>query len=150
MLRTKLISCAVAIAAAVSAVAPASALPLTVPTVAADAAGDVTNIQYQSSNRSADVDRRGYWVDGNNGYYNGHRGYRYARPGWRSHNGWWFPPAAFALGVIVGQGVQPGYRQLPNRHYRWCENTYNSYRRSDNTFRHNYGGRRTCRSPYWG
>ena len=141
MLRTKLISCAVALAAAVSSVAPASALPLTVPSAAVEASGDVTNVQYG---------RRGYWVQGGYGYYNGHRGYRYARPGWRSHNGWWFPPAAFALGVIIGQGVQPGYRQLPNRHYRWCASTYNSYRRSDNTYRHNYGGRRTCRSPYWG
>ena len=39
------------------------------------------------------------------GYYNGYRGYRDYRPGYRRHNGFWFPAAAFITGAIVGGAI---------------------------------------------
>ncbi|MCC0032541.1 MAG: BA14K family protein [Brucellaceae bacterium] len=142
MAMKSLISCAVAIAAAFSAVSPAASLPLSAPAVSAPAeTGDVVNVQYG---------RRGFYLNGGYGWYNGHRGYRYQRPGWRYHNGWWFPPAAFALGVIIGnQLTHPGYNAPPRRHYNWCYANHPNYRQSDNTY-WQYGKRRICRSPYWG
>jgi hypothetical protein len=34
--------------------------------------------------------------------YNGHRGYKTKHAGYRYYNGYWFPPAAFVIGGIVG------------------------------------------------
>jgi hypothetical protein len=81
---------------------------------------------------------------GNRGfhYWRGHRGYRYHRPGYRFYGGWWYPPAAFSVGVVIG-GHAHG-----SRHVRWCYNHYRSYRASDNTFQPNSGPRRACVSPY--
>lgn len=79
-------------------------------------------------------------------YLRGHRGYRHARPGYRLHNGWWFPPAAFALGAVVGGAVAAD--RLSNAHVRWCHERYRSYRASDNTFQPYNGPRRQCWSPY--
>jgi hypothetical protein len=85
-------------------------------------------------------------------YYRGHRGYRHHRPGYRQYNGWWFPPAAFIAGAIIGGGLanQPPveYRPRGNAHVDWCYNRYRSYRASDNTFQPYNGPRRQCRSPY--
>ena len=84
-----------------------------------------------------------------NPYYNGHRGFRHHRHGYRRYNGYWFPPAAFALGAIIGS--QPRYyhvRPAGNAHVRWCYNHYRSYRAWDNTFQPYHGPRRACRSPY--
>jgi hypothetical protein len=103
--------------------------------------------------------RRGYYRSGGRHYYNGHRGYRQSRQGWRQHNGWWFPPAAFAAGVIVGGSIaqpapvyrpRPVYRQpaMSNAHIRWCYDRYRSYRASDNTFQPYNGPRQICYSPY--
>lgn len=80
---------------------------------------------------------------GNRGFHTwrGHRGYRYYRPGYRRYNGWWYPAAAFSLGVIVG-GHHNG-----NSHVRWCYNHYKTYRASDNTFQPNSGPRKACVSP---
>ena len=100
--------------------------------------------------------RHGFYHDNNYGYYNGHRGYRHHRNGYRRYNGYWFPPAAFALGAIVGgavinnnnnYGARPGYTNP--QHVRYCENRYRSYRRSDNTFQPYNGPRQECRSPYY-
>lgn len=98
--------------------------------------------------------RRGFYRHNNRGYYNGHRGYRNHRPGYRRYNGYWFPPAAFALGAIVGgaiinnnSNVRPGY--MSPQHIRYCEDRYRSYRRSDNTFQPYHGPRQECRSPYY-
>lgn len=97
--------------------------------------------------------RRGFYRKNNRGYYNGHRGYRHHRPGYRRYNGYWFPPAAFALGAIIGGAlsnqhvVRPGY--LSPRHIRYCHNRYRSYRQYDNTFQPYHGPRRLCRSPYF-
>lgn len=99
--------------------------------------------------------RRGFYRDGRGGgYYNGHRGYRERRRGYREYNGYWFPPAAFALGVIIGQGanrVEPGVRPgyTSPAHLNWCSNRYRSYRAYDNSWQPNYGPRRECRSPYF-
>ncbi len=106
------------------------------------------------------------------GYLHGHRGYREWRQGYRRHDdGWWYPPAAFALGAIIGGAMaapryygpryyEPGYyepRYYQRRvyraprgsaHVRWCQNRYRSYRAWDNTFQPYHGPRRQCWSPY--
>jgi len=82
-------------------------------------------------------------------YWHGHRGYRDHRPGYRQHDGWWFPPAAFALGAIVGGAMsQQAVRPSGNAHVEWCYSRYRSYRASDNTFQPYNGPRRQCISPY--
>jgi len=103
-------------------------------------------------------DRRGWregrrWQnDDRRGWYRGHRGYRERRPGYRYHDGWWFPPAAFALGAIVGGSIanQPIRRvyDYSQDHIQWCYNRYRSYRASDNTFQPYNGPRQQCYSPY--
>ena len=69
----------------VSAVAPATAMPLPSPTV--DRTTDVQDARV--------VVKYGYW--------RGHRGYRQRRAGYRLYNGFWYPPAAFVI-------VTPGKR----------------------------------------
>ena len=93
------------------------------------------------------------WRGNRYGYYNGHRGYRERRRGYRYHDGWWFPPAAFALGAIVGGAIanQPAPRRVmrvDSAHAEWCYNRYRSYRASDNTYQPYNGPRRQCYSPY--
>jgi hypothetical protein len=103
-----------------------------------------------------------FYRRGNYYYYNGHRGYRHSRPGWREHNGWWFPPAAFIAGALIGGAIasqpapvyrepEPVYRQpsYGDAHVRWCYERYRSYRSYDNTFQPNYGPRQQCVSPYY-
>lgn len=48
------------------------------------------------------VVRKRFVLRGGHGYYNGHRGYREYHRGYRQYNGWWFPPAAFVAGAILG------------------------------------------------
>ena len=92
---------------------------------------------------------RGY----RHGWYGGHRGYRYARPGYRHHNGYWFPLAAFATGAIIGGAIatQPAPRAggINPRHYQWCANRYRSYDSYSNTFQPYNGPRQRCYSPYY-
>lgn len=89
---------------------------------------------------------------GDDYYYRGHRGYRNYRPGYRQYNGWWFPPAAFIAGAIIGGAIanEPPiqYRPRGDAHVSWCYNRYRSYRASDNTFQPYNGPRRQCVSPY--
>ncbi|MHB2266236.1 BA14K family protein [Aliihoeflea sp. PC F10.4] len=101
--------------------------------------------------------RRGFYRDRGYSYYNGHRGYRDRRAGYRQHNGYWFPAAAFIAGAIVGGAVsQPAPPQrvivrpgrLSQAHVDWCYGQYRSYRASDNTFQPYNGPRRACSSPY--
>ncbi|MBT9368848.1 BA14K family protein [Rhizobium sp. CSW-27] len=92
------------------------------------------------------------------GYMNGYRGYRDHRPGYRYHDGFWFPLAAFAAGAITGGAIQQARPITPDRvrpgrysprHYAWCEQRYKTYRASDNTYVANSRGeRRVCNSPY--
>lgn len=93
------------------------------------------------------VERRG------DAYWRGHRGYRDYRPGYRRHGDFWFPPAAFIAGAIIGgalsnQPAPPPAGYYSNAHVEWCYARYRSYRASDNTFQPYNGPRRQCRSPY--
>lgn len=86
-------------------------------------------------------------------YYRGHRGYRDYRPGYRRHNGFWFPAAAFITGAIVGGAIANSndgtrVRSYGSAHVDWCYDRYRSYRASDNTFQPYNGPRRQCFSPY--
>ncbi|WP_309084973.1 BA14K family protein [Chelativorans sp.] len=82
-------------------------------------------------------------------HWRGHRGFRDRRPGYRYHDGWWFPPAAFALGAIIGGTMsQQAVRPSGNAHVQWCYDRWRSYRASDNTYQPNNGPRRQCVSPY--
>lgn len=119
-----------------------------------------TDVQYRRDHRGHWNNRR-HWSDRRHyrrppirdGYYNGHRGYRDRRAGYRYHNGFWFPLAAFAAGSIIGGAVAQPQRVSPGRyspsHYSWCQNRYKTYRASDNTFVANSRGERlSCNSPY--
>lgn len=123
------------------------------------------NRDYRRDLRQADRDyrrdvrrtNRGFYRDRGYTYYNGHRGYRDRRAGYRQHNGYWFPAAAFIAGAIVGGAVsQPAPPQrvivrpgrLSQAHVDWCYGQYRSYRASDNTFQPYNGPRRACSSPY--
>jgi len=97
--------------------------------------------------------RRGFHRRGDWYYYNGYRGFRDRRPGYRYHSGYWFPPAAFALGAITGSIIAGEAQRRPsvsytNAHEEWCYDRYRSYRSSDNTFQPYNGPRRQCVSPY--
>jgi len=132
--------------------APAMAQPLQ---VTSDA--QFITVQNRDWRRDRDRDgRRGFERRGGYGYYNGHRGYRERRPGWRQHNGYWFPPAAFIAGAIIGGAISnqnnnnsnSGPVRITREHLRWCESQYRSYRASDNTFQPYNGPRQQCVSPY--
>ena len=90
------------------------------------------------------------WNKGNNnsGWYKGHRGYRYKRPGYRYHDGFWFPAGAFVAGAIIGGAIANQNVNGGNAHVEWCYDRYRSYRASDNTFQPNNGPRQQCRGPY--
>ncbi|WP_404809895.1 BA14K family protein [Microvirga lenta] len=100
-------------------------------------------------------EHRGRW-----GYYNGHRGFREYRRGYRHYNGWWFPPAAFVAGAIIGGAIanQPAVAappiyapvRLSAAHVAWCEQRWKSYRVSDNSYQPYNGPRQACVSPYGG
>ncbi|WP_173933529.1 BA14K family protein [Chelativorans sp. Marseille-P2723] len=160
---------ALALALGVGSAMPAMAGPLVVPSAPAEApriASDIIPVQsrrFEDRNwdrrdrfvrRDRDRDRRDRFERrGNIVYWRGHRGYRHRRPGYRYYDGWWFPPAAFALGAIIGGALNqqvpvapPG--TLSNAHIRWCYDRYRSYRASDNTFQPYNGPRRPCVSPY--
>ncbi|MGN8152377.1 BA14K family protein [Agrobacterium sp. 22094] len=82
------------------------------------------------------------------GFYNGHRGYRDRRPGYRYHNGYWFPLAAFAAGAIIGGATNQARPSYGSNHQQWCANRWRSYRAYDNSYQPNNGPRRQCVSPY--
>jgi hypothetical protein len=93
-------------------------------------------------------ERRGSYA-----YYNGHRGYRYHRHGYRRHNGYWFPLAAFATGALIAGSIAAApppavVYASPNPHIDWCRAHYRSYNPHDNTFQPYHGPRQYCRSPY--
>lgn len=130
-------------------VAPASAVPVSA-LLAPQVSNDVVEVQHRRDRRHSNrFERRGGHT-----YYRGHRGSRHARPGYRRHGDYWFPPAAFALGAIVGGAIasQPAPRErvrdYGSAHVDWCYGQYRSYRASDNTFQPYNGPRRQCRSPY--
>jgi len=112
--------------------------------------------QFREDRRSARPDRRDRFERrGNDAYYNGHRGYRDRRDGYREHNGFWFPAAAFLAGALLGGAVISNQNQAvaapppgANPHVDWCASKYRSYNPYDNTFQPYNGPRRACRSPY--
>ena len=112
---------------------------------------NVVQVQYRRDERRIYRDRgfRGRDRDyrrpmARQGYYNGHRGYRDRRPGYRQHNGMWFPLAAFATGAIIGGAMSQGRPAYGSSHQQYCASRYRSYRASDNTFQPNNGPRRQC------
>jgi hypothetical protein len=156
---------ALALTFAAGTAVPTSAAPVFVPTAPA-VSSDVVKVQDRYERRWDRRDRserrdRGEWRDrddrrgrferrGNFAYYNNHRGYRYHRPGYRQHNGYWFPPAAFIMGAIISGALsnqQPVVR-MSAQHVRWCQNRWRSYRVSDNSYQPFNGPRRACVSPY--
>ena len=162
-------------------VLPAQALelpriPAKVVSEAATDAGNLVEVQHNAHRRRPPPPphrgygnprrgpERGYYGHGYNqrrGYYRGYRGYHNHRPGYRYHDGYWYPLAAFAAGAIIGGAIasqppvttyQPGYSgsryAYSGSHYAWCENRYRSYRVYDNTYQPYNGPRRQCISPY--
>ena len=139
ILQSRVAAIAVALASTFAGLVPAQAFPvLSAPHVAA--ANPVTDVQYRRDWRDGRDDRRGW--------YNGHRGYRDRRPGYRYHNGMWFPLAAFATGAIISGAIASQRAPVGGSHVAWCENRYQSYRASDDTYVPRAGVRARCVSPY--
>ncbi|MCZ3374312.1 BA14K family protein [Rhizobium sp. AG207R] len=87
--------------------------------------------------------------------WNGYHGVRTHRPGYRFHDGYWFPLAAFTVGAIAGAAIAndddappPAPEEMSQRHYSWCANRYRSYDPDTDTYLTNGAGRRHCISPY--
>lgn len=150
-------------------VAPVNAMPLASPAQTTGGSGDIQLVRDHSGRfegrriwrerrgeRGWRSDRgwrrdRGWRADRGErrGWYRGHRGYRYARPGYRNHNGYWFPLAAFGAGAIVGGAIANDRGYVGGgSHVNWCANRYRSYRAYDNTYQPYGGPRRQCMSPY--
>ena len=94
---------------------------------------------------------RGFRSMGGVYYYNGYRGIVVARPSYRFYRGYWFPPGAFATGVIIGLSLATPIERpagLTAAHIRWCLQRYRTYRVYDNTYQPYSGPRRECWSPY--
>ncbi|MFC6490711.1 BA14K family protein [Nitratireductor sp. GCM10026969] len=149
---SKSLCAAIAMTFALGTATPTVAAPIFVPK-APEASSEVTKVQdrrprWRRDNRREH--RRDLFERRRDGvYWRGHRGFRERRPGYRQRGDWWFPPAAFALGAIIGGAMQqPQYRGLSEAHVRWCYDRYRSYRASDNTFQPYNGPRRPCNSPY--
>jgi hypothetical protein len=127
---------------AVSAVMPATAMPIAQPLGGhtAPQVSEAEQIQYRRH-------RPGYW--------NGHYGYRGYHRGYRRHNdGYWYPLAAFGAGAIIGGAIasqprRPAYAGINPQHYDWCASRYRTYRASDNTYAPRVGVRAVCTSPYY-
>lgn len=149
MFKIKAASVATAVVVILTSFAPAQAFQMPTQIQVQKSADAATPVQYRDRDRRywRERDRRDYRRPPvRSGYYNGHRGYRDRRPGYRQHNGYWYPLAAFAAGAIIGGAVQaqPSYG---NSHAAWCANRWRSYRAYDNTYQPNNGPRRQCVSP---
>ena len=146
---------ALALSFAVGTAVPAAAAPVFVPK-APTVSSDVTNVQYRRDRDYRRGDRRDRGRDrferrGNSTYWRGHRGYRDRRPGYRQYNGFWFPPAAFIAGAIIGGAMNqaPAARTRGgSAHVQWCHDRWRSYRAYDNSYQPYNGPRRQCVSPY--
>ena len=159
---------ALAATMAITGVTPLNAAPIVAPGPAgAETRPDVLKVQTRAQIEEMQQmqnwrygerryrERRHHWDGGPRyrdvrpryGWYNGHRGYREKRRGYRYYNGYWFPEAAFMLGIII-QGMN---RSNPDweDHVDWCYDRYgNRYRERDNTYISRSGYRRECISPY--
>jgi hypothetical protein len=129
-------------------VTPGFAAPVQMPkpAVAINGGSNVIDAQYRHRRGAQQLPRQ--WYRGKN--RNQARGfYRHNN---RGYYGYWFPPAAFALGAIIGSQQRGGYARpgySNPQHVRWCDDKYRSYRVRDNTFQPYHGPRRQCRSPYY-
>ncbi len=132
---------------ALTSVSPASAL-VPVANQQVPALTETAPIQVRDHvNRNVRYNNEIYIRNGKT-YWNGYRGYREYRPGHRRHSGFWYPGAAFSLGIILAPAVRNNvYRG--NTHVNWCANRYQSYRAYDNTWQPYNGPRRICVSPYY-
>jgi len=145
ILASALLSASVSLGAvATTAAAPLPAQP------AAETGNLLVQVDHRRHNRGQYRDhRRGFYQHDGRHYYNGSMGYRHKRPGYRYHNGFWFPAAAFALGLMIAPEFQQGRTIHLNRaHYRWCDDRYRSYRQRDNSWQPYNGPRKQCISPY--
>lgn len=137
-IKAKAIGLFAASAFLLGSLAPVAAAPFVVaPASIAQAGSSVIDVQYRRDQPPM---------------YRGHRGSRDRRPGYRQHNGFWFPMAAFAAGAVIGgaardNGYRADRRGGMSNHVAWCEQRYRSYRASDNTYNPGHGGRRQCVSP---
>ena len=156
--RKRIATVAVAFTVTLTGLVPAQAFQMPAPVAAqTSTAAPVTDVQYRPWERRAERrwdrrndrrwDRRERRME-RNGYYNGHRGYRERRSGYRYHNGFWFPLAAFGAGAIIGGAINRPTVSSSSAHVRWCEQRYRSYRASDNTYVPRAGVRAVCNSPY--
>lgn len=141
--------CAAAMAVSLPFVAPATAMPQISPSVGDSRAAPLL---VQERAFESPTGERIYRRGGHH-YWRGHRGYREPRPGYRRQGDFWFPPAAFIAGAIIGGAMsaqEPPVRYRPrgNAHIDWCYDRYRSYRASDNSYQPYNGPRRQCRSPY--
>lgn len=145
-MKLKIMSLLAAGAIALTAATPASAIAPT-PRQLVPVAAETAPIQVRDHLRN---DNRIYIYKGKR-YLNGQRGERIYRDGYRRHNGFWYPRAAFGLGIIIAPQLQNRVIRNygGNQHINWCENRYRSYRIRDNTWQPNYGPRRVCVSPYY-
>jgi len=156
--RKRIATVAVAFTVTLTGLVPAQAFQMPAPVAAqTSTAAPVTDVQYRPWERRAERrwdrrndrrwDRRERRFE-RNGYYNGHRGYRDRRAGYRYHNGYWYPLAAFAAGAIIGGAVSRPSVSSSSAHVRWCSERYRTYRASDNTYVPRAGVRAVCNSPY--
>jgi len=144
----------------ITTIAAAAALAVSLTAMPANAASiQFGGAQVQDAQFSFgfSVGDRGFHRRGDDFYFNGHRGFRGHRDGYRFHNGYWFPPAAFSFGVTIDERGDRRFRDRGrdrgrmggwDRHVAWCYDHYRSYRASDNTFQPYNGPRRACVSPY--
>lgn len=151
IMRTRVVTLAITAAVALTSFSPSFAMQMPTAPIAATASTPAT---------ASDVQQVQYWRHHGGGYrrgyYGGYRGYGGYRHGYRYHDGYWFPLAAFGAGALIGGAVasEPRYYARPEagvnpRHYEWCANRYRSYRGFDNTFQPNNGPRQQCLSPYY-
>lgn len=164
---SRMLAAGLALALVLASAVPADATPLFVPGPLTSSSSNFVTVEGASAggNESAAaprIDRRGRVIDdasrtgrssgferrGNDAYYNGHRGYRDRRDGYRYHNGFWFPLAAFAAGAITGGAIADSPPPAPDPHVEWCLSHYRTYDPYDNTFQPYRGPRVICRSPY--
>lgn len=165
---SRVFAAGLAVALVLASAVSADAAPLFVPGPLTSSTSNIVTVEGASAggNESAAaprIDRRGRVIDdasrpgrssgferrGNYAYYNGHRGYRDRRDGYRYHNGFWFPLAAFAAGAIIGGAiVSSPPPPVRNPHVDWCLAHYRTYNPYDNTFQPYVGPRMVCRSPY--
>ncbi|KPF46738.1 BA14K family protein [Rhizobium sp. G187] len=140
---------ALAAVMALGSLVPAQAATVVRPNAPVSVSSEATQVQYRRD-RYERYDRYE-----RHGYYRGHRGYRDRRAGYRYHNGYWYPLAAFAAGAIIGGAIASQPRPvapsagLNPRHYDWCAVRYRSYDRYSNTFQPYNGPRQQCLSPYY-